>query len=1159
MRKNHGYMHTFTIAVLFLFAYCIFASGDVASAEVLSPFLYTINDDNTITITGYTETSSMIIFPEEIDGKTVVSVGLNNPATDSLLTYKLESVVLPDSVTRLEDFAFAYCNNLNTIIGLENLQWVGSNALNGTVIEEAVFGKDLRYLSTQALAFSQVKRIVIPDNVMLYSSSFQETFSLEEIELLKSSEMPQFTVTNDALYNVDMTTLYTVFSGKEKSFRVPETVTKILKYAFCIDSSGALGIQDIFIGENVVEIDQYAVSGYHYQQYAIPVMHVVENSKAYQYAIQNGYAYVIIGSDEDITIQEKIDEIIAECISEDMSEYQKARALHDWLCDHVEYDDSLTNYSAKSALIDGRSTCSGYSEAYAQLLTAVNIENHTVPNYLINHEWNMLKLNGKWVYVDVTWDDVSEGHNYRYFCFNDDVCKMTHGADHFVWGKADTLEYYYDYQNENNYYTYLNLKEIIQDGIDTEIFQFCFESKDGINNGLQSGVLMYMLRNTIWVSGGQEYKAYVRGETSFHVTESSVAENGSSIDVLLYKNMPGMEDLCDDFNISQTNEGICIDGYIGENNIIMIPDTIYDIPVVRIGEFAFDGNKNIEEVYLPESVIYIDGLAFRDCAALEKIVFGSHLKQIGKAAFFNCSRLTNVVLPDSLEMIEESAFSSCINLKSITIPKNIKIIPDLLFYNSGLSNITLDGNITSIGKHAFDNCRISTFSVPEGVVIIDDGAFANNPNLQILEIPSTVTMIGCNIVQSCQNLMDIHIATDPSLFSIVNGCLLEENGTVLNAVIGSVENLYVPNSVETIAAWAASDNVNLKSVSMGNQVKNIGEYAFGNCAALESIIFSDNILELPDGLFINCNNIDNIHLPEHLMKIGAKTFMTKAHFVELPDVSCIPDSAVVLYDVYRAIVPDSVRTIAGSGIEIYKSSWLDNCREIWIPETVTDISDNSIIINGAAGSDILIICVPGSEAERFASKVGFQYAYYPALDEKEIILRTGEMTNLGIRFDGDLSSTNIYYWSDDQSVANVFDGKVWAVGEGETIVHIMVENVSLDLNVIVYSDIVTNLLVSKIPDDVLVISNSAFKNSSVEYVVIPNGCTTIESMAFAECKNLKVVEIPASVLEIAVDAFWGTSEVVIITEPDSVAEQFSINNEIRCIISPGGRERNPAS
>ena len=57
------------------------------------------------------------------------------------------------------------------------------------------------------------------------------------------------------------------------------------------------------------------------------------------------------------------------------------------------------------------------------------------------------------------------------------------------------------------------------------------------------------------------------------------------------------------------------------------------------------------------------------------------------------------------------------------------------------------------------------------------------------------------------------------------------------------------------------------------------------------------------------------------------------------------------------------------------------------------------------------------------------------------------------------------------------------------------------------------------------IEDEAFMGLAVEGIIIPDGCTTIGSKAFADCPNLIYIKIPASVTSIADDAFEGSNQV----------------------------------
>lgn len=85
--------------------------------------------------------------------------------------------------------------------------------------------------------------------------------------------------------------------------------------------------------------------------------------------------------------------------------FQKALYLHDYLITHAKYDTSLSHYDAYSLLVNGVGVCQAYTLAYKELLNQVGIENGTVDSEDLKHIWNLVKLNGNWYQVDVTWDD----------------------------------------------------------------------------------------------------------------------------------------------------------------------------------------------------------------------------------------------------------------------------------------------------------------------------------------------------------------------------------------------------------------------------------------------------------------------------------------------------------------------------------------------------------------------------------------------------------------------------------------------------------------------------------------------------------------------------------------------------------------------------------
>ena len=72
----------------------------------------------------------------------------------------------------------------------------------------------------------------------------------------------------------------------------------------------------------------------------------------------------------------------------------------------------------------------------------------------------------------------------------------------------------------------------------------------------------------------------------------------------------------------------------------VIPDT-----VTRIGNRAFAGCENIQELILPESVDHIGERAFAGCVQLYRLALPTELETIGKDIFKGCKSLTKIKLP----------------------------------------------------------------------------------------------------------------------------------------------------------------------------------------------------------------------------------------------------------------------------------------------------------------------------------------------------------------------------------------------------------------------------------------------------------------------------------------------------------------------------------
>lgn len=92
------------------------------------------------------------------------------------------------------------------------------------------------------------------------------------------------------------------------------------------------------------------------------------------------------------------------------SRYKKVKAIYDYMVKKVKYDDSCRWSSAYYAVKKRKTSCEGYAELFYKLCKKAKIPCHIICGDTYKrgwnepHEWNIVKIKGKWYQVDCTWD-----------------------------------------------------------------------------------------------------------------------------------------------------------------------------------------------------------------------------------------------------------------------------------------------------------------------------------------------------------------------------------------------------------------------------------------------------------------------------------------------------------------------------------------------------------------------------------------------------------------------------------------------------------------------------------------------------------------------------------------------------------------------------------
>ncbi len=87
----------------------------------------------------------------------------------------------------------------------------------------------------------------------------------------------------------------------------------------------------------------------------------------------------------------------------------KVQRAYDWVCNNMEYDDSLTRGSIYDAFVLGDTVCTGYATSFQLIMEKMGIESYLCTGYVDgeNHAWNAVNVDGTYYFVDATFGDTS--------------------------------------------------------------------------------------------------------------------------------------------------------------------------------------------------------------------------------------------------------------------------------------------------------------------------------------------------------------------------------------------------------------------------------------------------------------------------------------------------------------------------------------------------------------------------------------------------------------------------------------------------------------------------------------------------------------------------------------------------------------------------------
>ncbi|MBQ7380169.1 MAG: leucine-rich repeat protein, partial [Clostridia bacterium] len=596
--------------------------------------------------------------------------------------------------------------------------------------------------------------------------------------------------------------------------------------------------------------------------------------------------------------------------------------------------------------------------------------------------------------------------------------------------------------------------------------------------------------------------------------------------------------------------------------------------IEQIGNNAFV-NAALRSVTIPDSVTALGGGAFQRAPYLTTVKLGNGLKAVPSGAFKECFALSQVELSANIRSIEGSAFEKTFALSSVTFAENSALteIEQNAFLASGLRSIRIPASVISIGNYAFCSTKLNSVVFEQGsqLRMIGDNAFYGAQYLTQIELPEYLEQIGAyafretgltavslpasvsvlkeGVFASCRRLTRIDVADQNPVYCDVNGVVYDKSMTMLIAYpAGATATSYtVPQTVTVIGEAAFFGTQNLRSVELPSALCEIRREAFYDCAVLNSMHIPANVVQISNLAFAYTpklgqisfdensklprisyqafaySGITNLRVPASVTSIAQGAFegCSKLRLVTFASGSKLPTISAYMFSGCTNLM--EIRFEQGSALTSIQAHGLEGMRNLYS----IDFGDAKLtnIDNFAFRFCERLTSFTIPEGVTYLGR----YAFYNCTSLESVTLPdsieyVGEFAFLGTK------PADVYFSSEtlpaylqenwDHGVAGYYLGVSEIMEQGDWTYAKLSDG---SVAIVVYNGTASHVDLTALDfgGKIVNIGGSAFENSSVKSIVLPDSLVTIQAEAFYRSALLSVT-IPASVQFIGRSAFADT-------------------------------------
>lgn len=400
----------------------------------------------------------------------------------------------------------------------------------------------------------------------------------------------------------------------------------------------------------------------------------------------------------------------------------------------------------------------------------------------------------------------------------------------------------------------------------------------------------------------------------------------------------------------------------------VLPSTFNGGSITEIGEGAFAGQNAVKKIVIPDTIQKIGTKAFSQCRGLETVEFAGKpsVNYFGDYAFEQTNSLDTLVIPNSVKTIGQNCFYFS-GIREVTMPDELTSVAKQIFYGSmslhtvnNLSKMTLGTAATNSGESMFERCRsLRHVTFAEGADTLPAMVFADCPSLEEIDLTGILTFgvkangedakIFGSSISPCVGLKVV--VFDGNLQVLPAGCfvgcsslttvyrsdlLAEDEGKAeedtyrfKNKGIIDLSQITTIGKVTSSNAFASCSSI--KVVDIRNMTKYLATSStglFSGCTALNKIILSSS-LTLPQYMFNGCSALKTVQYWDGNEVMGTENEVTLA-----PGLTTINNYAFQNSGIEKVIISKSM-TKLGTATAGYCFSGCKQLKEVILPSGLT--------------------------------------------------------------------------------------------------------------------------------------------------------------------------------------------------------------------------------